>query len=77
MSATSANGLLALCGSFMALSTTAVGLRIYGRKNQGLSLGLDDWTALFGVVSTQLGGGLARHTNTNARRSLINVDACR
>lgn len=52
MSATSRVGLFAECGALMSLSTIAVSLRFYSRKTQRQqSLGLDDWTALFGVVS--------------------------
>lgn len=51
MSATSQGGLLAVSGSFTVLSTMALGLRFYGRRRQKMSLQLDDWIALFGVVS--------------------------
>lgn len=53
MSATSKDGLFAVCGSFTGLSTISVALRFYGRKLHGTGLGVDDWSTLFGVVSTQ------------------------
>lgn len=51
MSASSKEGLLALCGSLLGLSTVAVGLRVYGRRQQELPIKADDWTALGGLVS--------------------------
>lgn len=52
MSANSFAGLYAVCGSFMGLSALTVGLRFYSRARKSFSAGIDDYTALFGVVST-------------------------
>ncbi|CAK4021223.1 Hypothetical predicted protein [Lecanosticta acicola] len=51
MSASTKEGLFAVCGSFIALSTVAVSLRAYARKSQKVPLGFDDWFALFGVIT--------------------------
>ena len=59
-------GLLAECGALMGLSTIAVSLRFYGSTNQRLSLGPDDWTALFGVVGRLHSGLASQRNNTNA-----------
>lgn len=50
MSASSADGLYAVSGAFIGLSTVSVSLRFYSRVKKASPLGLDDWTALFGVV---------------------------
>ncbi|KAF2170599.1 hypothetical protein M409DRAFT_19416 [Zasmidium cellare ATCC 36951] len=59
MSATSTAGLFAVCGSFIGLSTISVGLRLYGRSRQSSFLGVDDWSALFGVVTYTAAAALA------------------
>ena len=43
MSTTSAEGLRALCGSLVAITTIVSGLRLYARRVQRVKLGLDDW----------------------------------
>lgn len=35
----------------MGLTTVAVGLRFYARKKRNLPLRIDDWLAVFAVVS--------------------------
>lgn len=44
-------GLYVLCTVLPALSTFAVGARYYVRSVKKQKLGVDDWTALAGLVS--------------------------
>ena len=43
MSTTSAEGLRALCGSLVAITTIVSGLRLYARRVQRVKYGIDDW----------------------------------
>lgn len=62
MSTTSAEGLRALCGSLVALTTVASGLRLYARRVQRVEFGVDDWIiipsymAFIGMVACALLG---------------------
>lgn len=49
---TSPAGLYVLCTLLPALSTLAVGARYYVRSVKKQQLGVDDWTALAGLVSS-------------------------
>ena len=69
MSTSSAEGLRALCGSLVAITTIVSGLRLYVRRVQRVKFGIDDWMiipsymafvgmvacALLGVQLRQLG----------------------
>jgi hypothetical protein len=43
-----------LCSVLPALSTVAVGARLYVRYLKKQSFGVDDWTALVGLVSISM-----------------------
>ncbi|KAK4496961.1 hypothetical protein PRZ48_011410 [Zasmidium cellare] len=73
MSATSTSGLYAVCGSFIGLSTISVGLRFYGRKRQNHSLGIDDWGALFGVVTYIAAAALAIERRNGTDKGVVAV----
>lgn len=47
-------------GVLLFLSLTAVGLRFWSRKIQGIKCGWSDWTILFALVSTTVMVGWAR-----------------
>jgi len=47
----SANGVVAVCGAFLALTTIFVGLRLYARKRQQLYIKADDVFAIISWVS--------------------------
>ncbi|GAM85365.1 hypothetical protein ANO11243_033720 [Dothideomycetidae sp. 11243] len=51
MSATSKDGLLAVCGTLLGLSTAAVGFRFVARKKQRLAIQADDAFAVISLVS--------------------------
>jgi hypothetical protein len=51
---TNAIGLYMLCSVLPALSTVAVGARLYVRYLKKQSFGVDDWTALVGLVSISM-----------------------
>ncbi|OTB03440.1 hypothetical protein M426DRAFT_177781 [Hypoxylon sp. CI-4A] len=51
MSDSSKEGVLALAGSLMGLSTIAVGLRFWTRRRQNAPLMADDWIAGLGLLS--------------------------
>ena len=51
MSSTSAQGLTALSGTLLGLSTIAVSLRFYARRTQKASLRSDDWIMIPCLVS--------------------------
>lgn len=50
MSATSKDGLLAVCGTLLGLSTAAVGFRFVARKKQRLAIQADDAFAVISLV---------------------------
>ena len=62
MSTTSAEGLRALCGSLVAITTIVSGLRLYARRVQRVKFGIDDWMiipsylAFIGMVACALLG---------------------
>ena len=62
MSTTSAEGLRALCGSLVAITTVISGLRLYARRVQRVEFGVDDWMiipsymAFIGMVACALLG---------------------
>ena len=62
MSTTSAEGLRALCGSLVAITTVVSGLRLYARRVQRVDFGIDDWIiipsymAFIGMVACALLG---------------------
>lgn len=49
---TNAAGLYVLCSILPTLSTLSVGARIYVRNVKKQKFGVDDWTALAGLVSS-------------------------
>ena len=62
MSTTSAEGLRALCGSLVGITTIVSGLRLYARRVQRAKFGVDDWMiipsylAFIGMVACALLG---------------------
>jgi hypothetical protein len=65
MSSQSKDGLLAVCGSLLGLSTIAVGLRFYARKKTHLPIKADDMLAVASLVCARPEGcGSTSRANT-------------
>ena len=61
MSASSKEGLIAVCGTFTGLSIISVGLRFHARRVQKLPLKADDWIVLPAVVGGARGFAATAH----------------